>query len=84
MRALRFYDIRNALMACLRRSVVIFPRFQRFGVGPVEFEKIAFVPSKFGYIYSVLMNKISIPNKTNISVKLYVCFKCTLNLCILM
>ena len=33
--------------------------FRSFGQGPVEFEKIAFVPSKFYYIYSVKMNKIS-------------------------
>ena len=53
MRALRFHIVRTGLTVCWRRSEGIFPPFQRFGQGPVKFEKIAFVPSKFGYMYSV-------------------------------
>ena len=47
------YCVHTALTACWRRSAGIFPPFRSVGQGPVEFEKIAFESSKFGYIYSV-------------------------------
>ena len=58
---LRIHGARNACTAIARRprcadgvhSVRDIPPFRSFGQGPVEFWKIAFVPSKFGNIYSV-------------------------------
>ena len=60
--SLRFHSARNACTALARRprcaddvlktqALGIFPPFRSFGQGPVEFGKIACVPSKFGNIY---------------------------------
>ena len=64
MRALRFHDARNALTVCWRRIVGIFPPFRIFEQGPVEFEKIAFVPSKLENLFC--------PNEQDLHAKLSV------------
>ena len=61
MCALHFHDVRTALTVCLRRRVGIFHLSEVFAWDLLNLGKI-FVPSKFGYIYSVLMNKITLPN----------------------